>query len=116
MQLTHGGFARHYRPEDMYTGNFVSALQALDCGVTTVVDNSNNSQSLDHSSAAVEALLASGIRAVHANGPAAGGPPQQEWLAQVLRLRSDYFSSPDQLVSLRLFDAGPDARVWKFAR
>ncbi|MDF3312821.1 amidohydrolase family protein [Rhodococcus sp. T2V] len=116
LDLIHHGLAHHYRPHDVYVGNFVTSLQALDGGVTTILDNSHNSRTPDHSNAAVEALRDTGIRAVHACGAAISGTTANAWPGDVLRLRDEYFSSEDQLLTLRLFDAYPDARAWQFAK
>ena len=48
--------ARPGRRGDKYVGTFATALVALDSGMTTIVDNSHNSWTPEHSSAAVEAL------------------------------------------------------------
>ena len=109
------GYGPHYRPHDNYTGTLATALVALDAGITTIIDNSHNSRTPEHSSAAVEALIDSGIRGVHASG-APVGADLPTWPADVSRLRSEYFSSEDQLVTLRLFDVYPSADLWEFAR
>ncbi len=51
--LEHG---RRFRPEDVHTGNLISAWDALEAGVTTTVDWSHGLQSVDHAEAAVDAL------------------------------------------------------------
>jgi 5-methylthioadenosine/S-adenosylhomocysteine deaminase len=109
------GYGPHYRPHDNFTGTLATALVALDAGITTIVDNSHNSRTPEHSSAAVEALVDSGIRGVHASG-APVGAHLPTWPADVTRLRSEYFTSEDQLVTLRLFDVFPTAGLWEFAR
>ncbi|HEY3957554.1 MAG TPA: amidohydrolase family protein [Streptosporangiaceae bacterium] len=45
-----------FRPQDIYTGNLLSALEAIDAGVTTTVDWSHGLRTLDHAEAAVDAL------------------------------------------------------------
>ena len=60
MATTHNGFARHYRPHDIYVGNLITALGCIDAGITCVIDNSHNSRSAAHSDAAVQALIDSG--------------------------------------------------------
>ncbi|MFE4002074.1 amidohydrolase family protein [Nocardioides sp. YIM B13467] len=109
------GYGPLYRPHDSYVGNLITSLVALDSGITTIIDNSHNSLTPDHSSAAVEGLRDAGIRAVHAVGAPVAGPPEN-WPKDVLRLRSEYFSSNDQLLTLRLFDLYPSAELWEFAR
>ena len=51
--LEHG---RKFRPEDIYAGNLLGAIEAIDAGVTSTVDWSHGLQSVDHAAAAVEAL------------------------------------------------------------
>ncbi|HVW40626.1 MAG TPA: amidohydrolase family protein [Amycolatopsis sp.] len=109
------GYGPHYRPHDNYVGTLATALVALDAGITTIVDNSHNSHTPDHSNAAVEALLDAGIRGVHASG-APVGAEVPHWPADVERLRNEYFGSEDQLVTLRLFDLYPSAELWEFAK
>jgi 5-methylthioadenosine/S-adenosylhomocysteine deaminase len=115
LSFTAFGYGPHYRPHDNYVGTLATALVALDAGITTIVDNSHNSRTPEHSSAAVEALIDAGIRGVHASG-APVGADVPTWPADVIRLRSEYFTSEDQLVTLRLFDLYPSADLWEFAR
>lgn len=115
MNATHLSFAKFYRPQDHYVGNYLTAMGCIDAGVTTVIDNSHNSRSAAHSDAAVEALLDSGIRAVHASGPPGAGDWDHQWPADLERLQKKYFSSADQLVTLRMF-SGPIRENWAVAR
>src|SRR5260370_31505818 len=66
---THLSFAKAYRPQDHYAANYLTAVGCIDAGITCVIDNSHNSRSADHSDAAVQALIDSGVRAVPAPGP-----------------------------------------------
>src|SRR5260370_21661673 len=75
---THLSFAKAYRPQDHYAANYLTAVGCIDAGITCVIDNSHNSRSADHSDAAVEALIDSGVRAVHASRP----PPARHWAHQ----------------------------------
>jgi 5-methylthioadenosine/S-adenosylhomocysteine deaminase len=112
---THQSFAKAYRPEDIYAGNLITALGCIDAGITCVIDNSHNSRSAAHSDMAIRALIESGIRGVHA----AGGPQAGDWDHQLpqdlARLQKQFFASPDQLVTLRIF-AGPVREQWAYAR
>ena len=47
-----------FRPQDIYAGNLLSAIEALDAGVTTTVDWSHGLQTVEHGEAAVDALEA----------------------------------------------------------
>ena len=101
MATTHQGFAPYYRPHDVYVGNLVTALGCIDAGMTCVIDNSHNSRSSAHSDAAVQALFDSGIRAVHASGAPQNGDWDHQWPQDLERLQKRFFSSGDQLVTLR---------------
>ncbi|EST31452.1 hypothetical protein M877_07025 [Streptomyces niveus NCIMB 11891] len=62
----------------MYVGTRLAALTAIDSGITTMLDFSHNSRTREHSDAAVEALLDTGIRGVHASmGPHFGAWDRQ---------------------------------------
>jgi 5-methylthioadenosine/S-adenosylhomocysteine deaminase len=103
MATTHQGFALHYRPQDMYVGNLVTALGCIDAGITCIIDNSHNSRSAAHSDAAIQALLDSGIRGVHASGAPQNGTWDRQWPQDLARLKKQFFASDDQLVTLRMF-------------
>jgi cytosine/adenosine deaminase-related metal-dependent hydrolase len=112
---THLSFAKFYRPQDHYVGNYLTAVGCIDYGITCVIDNSHNSRSAAHSDAAVEALIDGGIRAVHASGPPGAGDWDHQWPADLERLQQKYFSSTDQLLTLRMF-SGPNRDNWAVAR
>jgi cytosine/adenosine deaminase-related metal-dependent hydrolase len=108
-----------YRPEDVYAGNRVSALGAINAGVTTLLDWSHISNTPAHSDAAIAALQDAGIRAVYAFGVGRGGADQKsEWPQDIRRLRKQFFASADQLLTLALAaDTGTNApRDWALAR
>ncbi|HSV79671.1 MAG TPA: amidohydrolase family protein [Ramlibacter sp.] len=56
-----------YRPEDVYIATLAGALEALDSGVTTVLDWAHIMNSPEHADASIDALRRSGIRAVFAH-------------------------------------------------
>jgi 5-methylthioadenosine/S-adenosylhomocysteine deaminase len=68
-----------FRPEDIYAGNYLAALEAIDAGVTTTVDWSHGLQTAQHADAAVDALEAVPGRFVLAYGNIQRGP--WEWSA-----------------------------------
>ena len=115
MATTHQGFAPYYRPQDMYAGNLVTALGCIDAGITCIIDNSHNSRSAAHSDAAVQALIDSGIRAVHASGAPQTGTWDHQWPQDLERLQKRFFPSSDQLVTLRMF-SGLDRANFALAR
>ena len=112
---THLSFAKAYRPQDHYVANYLMAIGCIDAGITCVIDNSHNSRSAAHSDAAVEALIDSGVRAVHASGPPQAGDWDHQWPQDLERLQKKYFSSTDQLATLRMF-SGVSRDNWAVAR
>jgi 5-methylthioadenosine/S-adenosylhomocysteine deaminase len=66
-----------FRPRDVYAGNLLSAIEALDAGVTTTVDWSHGLQTVEHADAAVDALQAVPGRFILAYGNLQQGP--WEW-------------------------------------
>lgn len=62
------GYSSCYEPDDAYVGNFAGAIEALNAGVTTVVDHSHIMNSPEHADEALRGLVESGIRAVFCYG------------------------------------------------
>jgi 5-methylthioadenosine/S-adenosylhomocysteine deaminase len=104
----------HFHPEDVYAGNLVSALGALDSGVTTIMDWSHIGNTPAHTDAAIEALRQAGIRAVYGFG--GGAPnPDRRFPEDIHRLRSEHFSREEDLLSLTLA-TGLNPSQWALAR
>jgi 5-methylthioadenosine/S-adenosylhomocysteine deaminase len=123
------GVAPVITPDEVYLGDLISALSALNAGITTILDWSHIATTTEHTDAAIAALDDAGVRAVYGYGPNFGvTPPWFENLnnpypGDIRRLRQQYFSSDDQLLTLALAAAGPefsnvDAAVieWNIAR
>lgn len=102
VMATLAGYATVYRPQDMYIGTRLAALTAIDSGITTMLDFSHNSRTREHSDAAIEALVDTGIRGVHASMGPHFGEWDRQWPGDLTRLKGQYFSSGDQLLTLRL--------------
>jgi 5-methylthioadenosine/S-adenosylhomocysteine deaminase len=101
-------FGANYTPDDVYAGDYFSALGAIDSGVTCILDWSHIHNTPAHTDAAIKALTDSGARAVFAYGNAQTADGRW-WEAEgskypddIARLRKQYFSSADQLVTLYL--------------
>lgn len=103
-----------YRPEDAHIGDLVSALGAINAGVTTVLDWSHIGNTPEHTDAAIAGLRESGIRAVYAYGAGTPGPRSQ-YPGDIRRLRRQYFSSSNQLLTLAMA-AATNAADWAVAR
>lgn len=117
-----------YRPEDVYAGNLIGALEALDAGVTTLLDWSHIQHTPDHTDEAVRAIREAGLRTIFAHGFTNTGP---EWFFEseldhpedARRVRSEHFSSNDDLVTMAMALRGPELstmevtkRDWTLAR
>jgi 5-methylthioadenosine/S-adenosylhomocysteine deaminase len=115
-----GSVGGHYRPEDVRIGNYAGALEALNGGVTTLLDWSHINNTADHSDAAIQGLKEAGIRAVYAHGVPTGG----EWWAfseldhpeDIRRIRDTYFSSDDGLITLALAARAPGNSNFEVAK
>lgn len=68
MALVRYGYAPHFTAADAELGNYAGALDALNAGVTTVVDNAHLAASPDHADALLTGLENAGIRAVYCYG------------------------------------------------
>ncbi|MEV0146708.1 MULTISPECIES: amidohydrolase family protein [unclassified Nonomuraea] len=99
-----GELSPAFRPEDVHAGNLAGALECLDAGVTTLLDWSHIQFTPEHTDAAVEALRASGVRAVL--GYCHGGP-RSELAAETRRVRDVHFAAPG-LVSMVMAALGPE--------
>ena len=108
-----GIFTPVYQPEDAYISELVASLNQLNAGVTTTVDTSQVSHTPAHSDACIAGLRESGRRAVYTYSPGLG--PGSQYPKDLLRLKSQYFSSADQLLTLEL-NAAPNADNWALAR
>jgi 5-methylthioadenosine/S-adenosylhomocysteine deaminase len=88
--LQHG---MKFRPQDYAAGNLISALDAVESGVTTSVDWSHGLRTVEHAEAAVDALVSSPGRFVFAYGNIHQSP--WEWTADpavqdlLIRTRDD---------------------------
>ena len=109
LTLILGKYGPAYRPDDVYIGDLVSALSALDAGITTIVDWSHIQNTPAHTDAAIRALQESGMRAIFAYGfPQLAGKPwwveggSHQFPGDIARLRKQYFASNDQLLTLAL--------------
>jgi 5-methylthioadenosine/S-adenosylhomocysteine deaminase len=109
-----------YRAEDVYIANLMGALEALNAGITTLLDWSHVNNTPEHADAAVAGLTEAGIRAVYAHGVPVGG----QWWANsslkhpddIRRIRKEYFQSDDQLLTLALAARAPGNTTAEVAR
>src|ERR1700693_1978021 len=92
--------------EDVYAGNYLGALEALDAGVTTILDFSHCNNTPEHADGALQGLSDAGIRAIFAYGyyPAPAQEPvfteHEQRLADARRIREQDLSSDDGLVTM----------------
>jgi cytosine/adenosine deaminase-related metal-dependent hydrolase len=101
-----GPLGGSFRPEDVHIGNLLSAFDAFNAGITTMLDWSHINHSPEHADAAIGALQSAGIRAVYAHGTPGG----TEWWGysalthpdDVRRVRERYFNSGDGLLTLAM--------------
>jgi 5-methylthioadenosine/S-adenosylhomocysteine deaminase len=105
-----------FRPEDAYAGNLVSALGAIDAGITTLLDWSHIQGSPAHTDAVVKALEDSGMRAVFAYGFPWWGKWEERQPSWFVRAATEHFSTKDQLLTLALAAPGPEFTDFEITR
>lgn len=109
-QFYYLNWGKIFRPEDIYAGNLLAAIEAIDAGVTTTVDWSHGLQTVEHADAAADALEAVPGRFVLAYGNLLGAP--WEWtkapeFADFIRRRID--GHGDRLRMQLAFDVTGDS-------
>ncbi len=105
-----------FRPEDAYVGNLVSALGAIDAGVTTLLDWSHIQGSPEHTDAVIEALEDSGLRAVFAYGFPWWGKWEERQPSWFVRAATEHFPTKDQMLTLALAAPGPEFTDFEITR
>jgi 5-methylthioadenosine/S-adenosylhomocysteine deaminase len=108
-----GALNAFYQPDDAYIGELLASFSQMRAGVTTSIDLSQVSHSPTHTDACIAGLKESGRRTVF--GYSAGQGPANRYPQDIVRLRAQYFSSDDQLLTLALH-AGIDAKLWQVGR
>jgi 5-methylthioadenosine/S-adenosylhomocysteine deaminase len=93
-------FAPVYRPEDVYINELFGSLSQLDAGVTTVHDISQIHHSPAHSDAAIKGIMDSGRRAAFGYFESAGAVAGNQYPDDARRIKRQWFSSDDQLVTM----------------
>jgi 5-methylthioadenosine/S-adenosylhomocysteine deaminase len=102
-----------YRPEDVYAGTLISALNLIDMGTTTAVDTSQASHTPEHTDAGLHAHREAGLRAVYAYWT--GNGPGVQYPDGAARLQRTVPSTDDGLLSLALASV-LDPKAFAFAR
>ncbi|MCC6801871.1 MAG: amidohydrolase family protein [Anaerolineae bacterium] len=105
-----------YRPEDVYMGNLVGLLGAINAGITTLLDWSHIQATPDHTREGLRALKDSGLRVIFGYGHPWWGAPIPAHDDEFRRLARDVFSSKDQLLTLALASMGPEFMPFEAAK
>src|SRR2546426_9990436 len=112
-------YAPVYRPQDVYINELFGSLSQLDDGVTTVHDISQIHHSPEHSDAAIKGIMDSGRRAAFGYFESAGAVAGNKYPDDAVRIKKQWFSSSDQLVTLimggEIYLRGYE-NAWKIAR
>ena len=96
--------------EDVLLGNRLSALSALNAGITQTLDWSHITNSPEHADAAIEGLRISRTRAVYAFSTSMNfqGPGENPYPMDIFRLRKEHFSQTNDRLTLALGAMGPE--------
>ena len=95
-------YAAFYQPDDVYLGNLIGALEALNAGITTIVDHCHILHSPEHTDEAIRGLDDAGIRGLfcyglfatpsYASGPVAPSLPPDWRRTDAQRIRQGRFA------------------------
>ena len=91
-----------FTPEDIYVGTLVSALSAIDSGVTNIHDVLTNNRTAEHGDAGIAALRDAGIRGTHVQFGSLTGDDAKHWPNDLVRVQREFFGKGNQLLTLRL--------------
>ena len=91
-----------FRPEDIFAGNLLGAIEAIDSGVTTTLDWSHGLQTTDHAEAGLEALKAVPGRFVLGYGNLLGAPWEWATAPEFKAFVERHFSSANDMLGLQL--------------
>jgi 5-methylthioadenosine/S-adenosylhomocysteine deaminase len=102
-----------YRPEEVYAGNYLGSLEAIDAGVTTLLDWSHINNTPEHADEAIRALRDAKVRAVYCYGNP--NTSLADWWytsslkapEDIRRVRAQYFPSENGLLTLAMGTRGP---------
>ena len=101
-------WGKSFRPQDIYAGNLLSAMEAIDAGVTTTVDWSHNLQTVEHAEAAVDALQEVPGRWVLAYGNIQAAPWEWSAAPEFRDFVSRRFGSGNDMLGFQMaFDVPP---------
>jgi hypothetical protein len=110
-----------YDPEDCYISELVASWGGINAGVTTGIDTSQSSHTPEHTDAMIQGLMDSGRRTLYDYSADRSDQPGYEYpgaigneTSGIGRLRKQWFSSNDQLVTLGAQFA--QAALWPLAR
>jgi 5-methylthioadenosine/S-adenosylhomocysteine deaminase len=95
-------WGKNFRPADVYAGNLLSAIEAIDAGVTTTVDWSHGLQTTEHADAAVDALEEVPGRFVLAYGNIQQGPWEWSAAPEFRDFVNRRFTSGNDMLGLQL--------------
>jgi len=102
-------WGKAFRPQDIYAGNLLAAIEAVDAGVTTTVDWSHGLQTVEHADAAVDALSEVPGRFVLAYGNIQQGPWEWSAAPEFREFVSRRFGSANDMLGFQMaFDVTGD--------
>ncbi|NUR05120.1 MAG: amidohydrolase family protein [Streptomyces sp.] len=104
MGVVLGQYGPRFRPQDIHAATLAGALDALDAGITTMIDYSHALHTPAHADAAVDALHTAGLRTVFGYGPRGQGDYDVD---DVRRLRHERLHDDQALVTMSLAPLGP---------
>ncbi|MFS0654565.1 amidohydrolase family protein [Bacillus sp. 179-C3.3 HS] len=116
-KIYYGNYGAKRRPSDDRIANYLGALEAIDAGVTTLLDWTMIN-SMDHTDELIGGLQDAGIRAVFAFGTSGDAAywDRESTLTNMedaARVKKAHFQSTDQLLTMGLAIRGPEFSSWE---
>lgn len=91
------GLGHHHQPEDFYNAVRLCMAEAIDAGITTVMNYAHNTLSGAHVDAEIRAMVESGLRGRYAYGGADPTPSEQTMdLQDALRANREWFGGGNE--------------------
>ena len=107
-------FGPNFDAEDVFSATLAGALEALEGGITTILDWAHIMNSPDHADASVAALRESGMRAVFAYGAPNDAEAMSWWRNSerrhpddITRIRADVLADDEALVTMAFAARSP---------
>ena len=111
MKVIDEEMGQHYRVEDVYAGDLLGGVSAINDGITTILDWSHIMNTPDHADGAIRGLKDSGVRSVFSPGIPIT-PMKLNTPDYVADIQKKYFASSNPMMTLGISARSADAKTF----